>query len=54
MMVAFKVILLLGLVIAALGAFGSKEVKERLEARWLVVIFGALYVAAEIVTRILP
>ena len=53
MMVAFKVILLIGLAIAALCAFGSKEEKERKEGRWLTAIFGALFVAAEIVTRIL-
>ena len=54
MMMAFKVIVLISLCIAVLGAFGSNEPKERLESRWLMVILGALFIAAEIITRLVP
>lgn len=51
MMVAFKVIVLGALVLSALYAFAGKD-EEKKNGRWLTVSFGALFIAAEIVTRI--
>ncbi len=53
-MTAFKIIVIVGFCIVALMALGTKDANERKHSCILTAIFGALYIAAEIVTRILP